>query len=173
MIHTNHMRNNGLLIAMGLAALVVVGLWWSQNRSLTSEEHVLFSKLDAALVNKPPRAIDVIEAFNLPNDCRTQNCYFQDHNFGVLHVERGSLRHGPENLIFVLEGFGNNCIRSDRVRSYFDTGEPRPSCYDAVCWYTEAQHSWGILTFEVKEPSSHCVASAVINSRPEHRPKPQ
>ncbi len=156
---------------MGLAAIAVGGLWWSQNRSLNAEEHLLFSKLDAALVHEPPRAVDVIEAFDLPDECREENCYFRDQNFGGLGVERGNLRHGPENLILVLEGFDNKCIRSDRVRSYYHTSEPTPSCFDAVCWYTEAQHSWGILTFEVEEPNSLCVSSAVINSNPEHRPR--
>ena len=165
------MRNYGLTIAVGIAALAVGVLWWSQNRSLTPEEHLLFSNLDAALAHEPPKAIDVIEAFDLPNECRDENCYFQDQRFGSLHVKRVSLRHS-ENLIFVLEGFDDKCIRTDRVRSYFHTRAPEPSCFDAVCWYTEAQHAWGILTFEVEEPNSQCVTSAVINSNPEHRLKP-
>jgi hypothetical protein len=63
----------GSLVAIGLAVVAMSALWWSHNKSLTPDERLLFSKLDAAIMNAPPQANNIIAAFDLPEACREKN----------------------------------------------------------------------------------------------------
>ena len=163
------MQSRGLIIAVALAIGGVGALWWFQNRSLTSDERLLFAKLDAAITRQPPEAQDIIAAFDLPPACGGKSCFFGSGNIGGLRFDSGDLRPSGNGLILVLEGFSDSCIRANRIETYYGAGDPELSCFDATCWYAEAQHSWGIIAFELEEPASRCISSAVINSLPEHR----
>ncbi|WP_156522002.1 hypothetical protein [Croceicoccus mobilis] len=163
------MKGLGFIVTLAVPVVAVSALWWSQNRSLTTDERLLFSKLDAAVTHEPPRARDIIASFGLPDDCQHKSCFFEAMKIGGLRIDGGNLRQQADGIIFVLEGFSDTCIRADRVASYFDANEPEQSCRDALCWYADAQHEWGIITFELEHPNSQCVSSAVINSLPEHR----
>lgn len=171
LLHLHCMASRGFFLTIFAGLVLVVGFWWAQNRSLTVEEQLLFSKLDAAISHEPPRATDIIEAFDLPDECRDQTCFLKAGRVGNLRYSSTGLRQPKEGVIFEIEGFSRTCIRADRVKSYFGTGNPDQSCFDAVCWYADAQYSWGILTFRMDHPDSQCVSSAVINSLPEQRPK--
>lgn len=155
-----------------MALAVTVIIWWEQNRSLNPEERLLFSKLDAAISQQPPAAGDVIAAFGLPDACRGRGCFLEGGGIGNLRFSGGNLRQpkdSADGLIFEIDGFSNVCIRSDRVETYFGTGEAEQSCSHGNCWYTRAQYPWGILTFGLSSPTAACVRSAVINSLPYQR----
>lgn len=164
------MLSKGLAITILLGLLSVGATWWSQNRSLTNEERLLFNKLDTAISSNPPLAYDVIEAFSLPQDCRAKTCWLDARSIGALQYSEGDLRHPGEGIIFQLEGFSKACIRTQRVQTYFGTQEPYQACSHGGCWYTGVQYAWGILTFGLEDPSSPCVSSVVINSLPYQRP---
>lgn len=166
------MWSRGLLLAVLAALALVAAIWWQQNRSLTPEERLLFSKLDSAISHQPPRATDVIAAFDLPDDCHDRTCFLKEGNVGNLQYSSGNLRQQNDSIVFVAEGFSDTCIRSDRVKSYFGTGEAEQSCSHGGCWYTKAQHRWGILGFELDQPEAPCVTSVVINSLPYQRAEP-
>ena len=159
----------GLPIAIITGALIVFGLWWEENRSLTTSESALFSRLDEATSNSPPDGMDVIAAFDLPADCKPKTCYKRNGQIEGLRYRKADLRQPEEGLILVIDKFSGTCIRTDRVQDYFSAGDPEQSCFDATCWYIRSQREWGILTFEVEAPNSPCVSSAVINSLPEWR----
>jgi hypothetical protein len=165
------MAGRSLILATLLVLSIFGYAWWDQTMSLTREETLLFDHLDKSIAHEPPRVADIAEAFQLPHSCRTETCDFNNGRVGSMHFAKGSLRQQDDGLIFMIEEFSNTCIRTSRVRSYFSTKEPEQSCMDSTCWYTEAQHSWGILTFKVNEPSSRCISSVVINSEPYQRPQ--
>lgn len=166
------MWNRGLIAVVILGLASVYGLWWWQNRALTSTESLLFSKLQKASSHSPPRAEDVISAFDLPGACREKTCWLEEGSIGGLSYSEGDLRQPEEGLIFVLEGFFNKCVRAQRASARFDLKPPQQSCPHGGCWYAEAQHDWGILAFGLDEPNSECVASVVINTLPYQRTKP-
>ncbi|NKJ45037.1 hypothetical protein [Novosphingobium sp. SG720] len=151
--------------------MVVATFWWAQSRSLNPEERLLFKKLDAAISHEPPRAADIIDAFDLPDECRQKTCFLEAGKIGNLRYSSIGLRQSKEGTIFEIEGFTNACVRADRVKSYFGTRAPAQSCDDAICWCADARRSWGILAFKLDRPHSRCVSSAVINSLPEQRPR--
>ena len=165
------MASRGFVLTIFAALVLVPTFWWGQNRSLTPEERLLFTKLDAAISHQPPRAVDVIDAFNLPDECREKTCFLKAGKIGDLRYSEIDLRQPKDGIIFQIEGFTDTCVRADRVKSYFGTGTPAQSCFDAVCWYADAQYPWGILTFQMDRPDSQCVSSAVINSLAEQRPR--
>jgi hypothetical protein len=171
-LHFRGMVSRGFMLAIFAALVAVAAIWWTQDRSLNPEERLLFKKLDAAILHEPPRADDIIDAFDLPEECREKTCFPEAGKIGNLRYSRTSLRQPEEGIIFVIGDFTDACVRADRVKSYFGTRAPAQSCFDAECWYADAQRSWGILTFKLDRPDSQCVSSAVINSLPEHRPKP-
>jgi hypothetical protein len=156
-----------ILIPIGLG----ITIWWKQN-SLNSDERLLFARLGEAMLHQPPQATEVIAAFGLPDNCRDQTCSLKQGQIGNLHYTGGDLRQPEHGIVFILKGFYNACIRSERVRTYFHTGEAEQPCLHGGCWYTRAQHDWGILTFELESRTSECVRSVVINSLPERRPRP-
>lgn len=165
------MASRGFMLTIFAALVAIAAFWWAQNRSLNPEERLLFKKLDAAISHDPPRATDIIDAFDLPDECREKTCFLEAGKIGNLRYSSSGLRQPKEGIIFEIEGFADTCVRAVRVKSYFGTRAPAQSCFDAVCWYADAQHSWGILTFKLDRPDSQCVSSAVINSLPEQRPK--
>ena len=166
------MWNRGLIAVIILGLASVFGLWWWQNRSQTSTERLLFAKLDMATSHAPPRAEDIIGAFELPEACLRETCWLEEGSVGGLSYSKGNLRQPEEGLIFVLEGFSGKCVRTQRASAHFDLKPTEQSCPHGGCWYSDAQHDWGILTFGLDQPNSECVSSVVINTLPYQRPNP-
>lgn len=166
------MGNRGLIAVIILGLASVFGLWWQQNRSQTSTESLLFAKLEGALSHSPPRAEDIIAAFALPKSCRDETCWLEESSIGGLRYSEGNLRQPEEGLIFILEEFSGECVRTQRASVHFDLKPPTQSCSHGGCWYSDAQHDWGILTFGLDQPNSECVSSVVINTLPYQRPNP-
>ena len=164
------MTSRGFILVCTLTALVVFALWWTQNRSRTDNEQLLFSKLNASIASTPPTASEIIAAFDLPESCRKKTCFLEPGDIGDLSYDSGNLRQPKDGLIFVLEDFDGSCIRTESVRTYYDTKEPRQNCSHGGCWGTHAQFTWGILSFGLGERNSKCVSSVVINSLPYQRP---
>jgi len=160
------------MIAVVAAGLVVLALWWWQNRSLTADEQALFSKIESALAQAPPEGADVIRAFRLPSKCETETCFLEPSEIDGLQYEGGNLRQQKNGNIFVLEALSGQCIRRKRVMTYFGSGAAETSCSSKACWYTTAQYEWGILAFGLDERESACISSVVINSLPYQRPQP-
>ncbi len=169
--HSARMRNRGLSILCVLAVLAAGALWWAQFGAMTDDQRLLFSKLDAAIANTPPRASDLIEAFGLPETCREKTCYLQPGKIGGLRYDGGNLRQSEDGLVFVLEGLAGSCIRTDQAQAYYSAGKPEERCSHGGCWSTQAQYSWGILGFGLGKPNSQCVTSIAINSLPYQRRK--
>jgi len=169
--HSARMTTRGLFLVSALAALVVLASWWSQNRSRTENEQLLFSMLDASIAKTPPDAADIIAAFDLPEACQEKTCFLEPGMIGGFSFNGGNLRPPKEGLIFVLEDFKGSCIRTKRAQTYYDTEEPRQNCSHGGCWGTHAQYSWGILSFGLDKRNSTCVSSVVINSMPYQRPR--
>ena len=164
------MWTRGLIAIVILALSSAYGLWWWQNRSLTGTESLLVEKLEAATAHNPPRAEAIVDAFNLPEECGQNPCFFEDGNIGDLSFSSGNLRPRGQELIFVLEEFGGSCVRTARVQSHFGTQDPEQMCSHGGCWARSAQFPWGILSFGVDEPRSKCISSLVINSEAVFRP---
>lgn len=166
------MLNRGLTVAILLALCTVAAAWWWQNRSLTSAERALVHSLDQSISSNPPQAIDIINAFSLPEGCRKATCWLEKGSIDDLRYSDGALRQPDDGIIFQIADFSNSCIRVQRMQAYYDLKEPEQSCSHGGCWYRDAQFSWGILTFGVEEPSSKCVSSVVINTLPYQRLNP-
>lgn len=166
------MKNHWFVLAILMPAAIALVLWWTQTPSLSPEEQILFTKLDLATSHSPPREKDVVAAFGRFDGCRGITCFDkQSGRLGALHYSDRTLTLQDEGFVFEIGGFSRACIRTDRVKTHFGTEDPKQSCFDAVCWYTRAQRSWGIVTFQLEAPDAPCVKSAVINSSPEQRPK--
>lgn len=169
--HSARMGNRGLSILCMLAVLAAGALWWVQSGSMTDDQRLLFSKLDAATANTPPRASDLIEAFGLPETCREKTCYLEPGKIGGLRYDGGNLRQSEDGIVFVLEGLAGSCIRTDQAQAYYSAGKPEEQCSHGGCWSTQAQYSWGILGFGLGKSTSQCVSSIAINSLPYQRRK--
>ena len=163
------MTGRGFIVVLIFSALLIGGNWWSQIGSVEHDERVLFSRLDAAIANSPPDADDVIAAFDLSEECRTESCFFEPGNIGGLRFDGGSLRQRGRGLILVLEDFSGTCIRTSEVHAYYRTQQPRSACSHGGCWYAAAENSWGDLLFGLAKPRSTCISSIVINSTADYR----
>lgn len=154
-------------VVTGLILISFALIWWKQTLSLTVEERALFTKLDAVILHSPPRESDIISAFGA-SAC--QACSPKVQRIGALRYTI-DIRPEDEGLIFEINRFSGACIRTDRIKNYFQTGNPENGCNDSVCWWTQSQRRWGILGFKLDSPNARCVTSALINSTPEQRPK--
>ena len=155
-----------MMIVVLFGLISVGGFWWLQTGSLTAEEKLLFSSLDAAINSNPPLVDDVVEAFALPQACGRATCWLNGSAIGRLQYEQGDLSPSEEGFVFQLEGFSTACIRKESVMEYFNTEIPREECSHGGCWYTLAQYPWGVLAFGLNRPDSACISSVVINSLP-------
>ena len=161
----------GLFVALLVGIGITAALWWQLNRDLEPAEQRLFEKLDSAISGNPPRAEDVVKAFDLDEECAHKTCFFDSGQIGSLRYGKGNIRPSEEGLIFGFEDFASACIRVDRAESHFGLGQPEESCAHGGCWYRTAQHEWGIIGFGVKDPNDQCVSSVVINTQPYQRPR--
>lgn len=165
------MFSRGLTVCLLLALCAVGAPWWWQNRSLNSAERLLVQKLDQSIRSNPPHAMDIIDAFSLPENCRKKTCWLKKGSIDDLQYSDGGLRQSDDGIIFQIAGFSNSCIRTGKMQAYYDLKEPEQACFHGGCWYRNAQFSWGVIGFGIEEPSSRCVSSIVINTRPNQRPR--
>lgn len=163
------MTSRGFIAVFALSALLLVVIWWSQIGSVEYNEQVLFSKLDKAIASSPPKADDIIAAFDLSEECRTKFCHFKQGHIGGLRFDSGNFRQRGSGLILVLEDLSGTCVRASEIEAYYGTEKPHASCSSGGCWYAAAHYPWGDLAFGLEEPRSRCVSSIVINSTAEYR----
>jgi hypothetical protein len=154
----------GLFVAILVGIGITGALWWQLNRDLEPAEQHLFEKLDFAMSGNPPRAEDVVKAFDLGKECVHKTCFFDNGQIGSLQYGEGNIRPA-QGLIFVLEDFAGACIRVDRVESHFGTAQPEQSCAHGGCWTRISQREWGIIGFGLKDKHAQCASSVVINTR--------
>lgn len=164
------MFNRGLTLTLLLALCAVFSAWWWQNRSLTNAERLLVQKIDQSISSNPPRAIDIIDAFSLPEECQIETCWLESGSIDDLRYSDGDLRPQDDGIIFQIAEFSNACIRTQRVQAYYGLEEPDQACSHGGCWSRSKEFSWGILSFGVEGPSSTCVSSVVVNTLPYQRP---
>ena len=162
----------GLFVAILLGFGITGALWWQLNRDLEPAEQQLFKKLDFALSGNPPRAEDVVKAFDLGKECAHKTCFFGSGQIGSLRYGKANIRPSEEGVIFVLEDFAGACIRVDRAEGHFGTSQPEESCSHGGCWTRVAQREWGIIGFGLKERHAQCASSVVINTQPYQRHHP-
>lgn len=161
----------GLFVEILVGIGITGALWWQLNRDLEPAEQQLFEKLNFAMSGNPPRAEDVVKAFDLGKECAHKTCFFDSGQIGRLQYGKGNIRPSKEGLIFVLEDFAGACIRVNRAESHFGTAEPEQGCSHGGCWYRSSQRNWGIIGFGLKERQAQCASSVVINTQPYQRPR--
>ncbi|WP_161597906.1 hypothetical protein [Novosphingobium ginsenosidimutans] len=166
------MADRWLLLTMIIGGASAAALFWHKTHELLPEERALFSKLELAISQTPPREADIRRAFGPFSKCRGITCFEKEGGrIGALRFSDRSLREQDDGFIFDITGFSGGCIRTVRVKSHFRTGEPKQSCMDGVCWHIRSQHDWGIMSFELESSNSPCVTSAIINTTPAQRGK--
>lgn len=96
------MKFRVLVHSLAIMALAAGVAFCTQHDSLSPDEALLFSKLDAATANNPPLANDIIAAFDLPGACRDETCFLKPSKIGELSYDSGNFRQPEDGLILVL-----------------------------------------------------------------------
>lgn len=137
--------------------------WWlAPKNPFNAAEDLLFDRLDALPSRGELKTEDVVEAFDLPQSCRSENCFAQ-LAMPALGNPQAHLRRGFDGIIFSVE-LNRVCIRTDRVTVRYRGGKIESFCDHGWCPSYGVRPDWGILSFDWPKRPSNCVEEVVLNS---------
>jgi hypothetical protein len=151
--------------ALLLVITGAVAIWWFDIGRYSKNERILFGRIDNIIAFATPSAAKIVDEFELPRECETKTCYFGASKSGSLSHGGGRLTKSDDGIVFELNGFNAECIRTKSAVSRFG-GQIVQACSDAQCWYLQHRHDWGLLAFGLEKPKSVCISSIVINTLP-------
>lgn len=137
--------------------------WLAPKDPFNPAERVLFDGLDQLVSKSDPAPADFVEAFDLPAECRSGDCYVEKWPKPALGNPRVRLSPEVGGSIFEIQ-LDRVCVRTDRVTVKYRGGKIESFCRDAYCPSYATWHDWGLTAFDWPRKPSNCVGSVVINS---------
>lgn len=147
-----------------LAAGGALFFWLAPKDPFNPAEEALFERLDEVNPEHELTAADFVEAFGLPDKCRSGDCYVEESAIPALGGPTLNLRRGDGGAIFTIEGLDRVCIRTDRVAVKYPGGKIEDNCLDASCPSYNIRQEEGLLGFYWPNRPSNCVRDIVINA---------
>lgn len=126
-------------------------------------EQALFDRLDGLISGGTPATDDFVEAFGLPERCRSGDCYIRKLPMPTLGNPSIYLRRGPEENIMSID-LDRVCVRTDRVTVKYRGGTIRHFCDHGFCPSYAVQSSWGIMDFDWPRKPSTCAEAVTLNT---------
>lgn len=152
---------------IALLTLVAGGVllfWLTPKDPFNLAEQSLFDGIDHIASQRASAPRDFVEAFDLPDACRSGNCYLEKSPVPALGGSTMHLRQGEDGLIFTIENLDRVCIRTDRALVKYRGGKIEDNCMDASCPSYNIRRDWGLLGFYQPARGSNCIRSIVVNS---------
>lgn len=138
--------------------------WLAPKDPFNPAEEELFERLDGVTRGHRLRTEDFVEAFSLPDKCRSGDCYVERSSIPSLGGSAMHLRRGDGGTIFTIERLDRVCVRTDRVAVKYPGGKIEDNCMDSSCPSYNIRQRWGLLGFYWPDRQSNCIRNIVINT---------
>lgn len=149
-----------LLTLMGCVALYVL---LAPKNPFNPAEAALFNGLDQLVSESDPTPADFVDAFGLPTECGSGDCYIEKWPNPALGNPRVRLSQEVGGSIFTIE-LDRVCVRTDRVTVKYRGGKIESLCDHGPCPTYAVWSDWGIMAFDWPRKPSNCVGEIVINT---------
>lgn len=151
-----------LLTLIGGGAVL---FWLAPKDTFNPAETALFDGLDQLVSERNPAPADFVDAFGLPAECRSGDCYVEGWSQPVLGNPRVRLSQEVGGSIFEIK-LDRVCVRTDRVTVKYPGGKIESLCSHGSCpkyavWSDWA--SWRLTGRKSRQTASEMWASIPAN----------
>lgn len=126
-------------------------------------ETKLFDGLDQLISEDHPTPADFVDAFGLPTECRSGDCYIENWSNPALGNPGVRLSQEVGGSTFAIE-LDRVCVRTDRVTAKYRGGKLENFCNHGPCADYALWSDWGVMAFDWPRKPSNCVGNVVINT---------
>lgn len=152
------------IVVLTLATGGALFFWLAPKDPFNSAEEALFERLDDVNPEHRLTVEDFVEAFELPDKCRSGDCYVEGSPIPALGGPDLNLRRGDGGAIFTIEGLDRVCIRADRVAVKYPGGKIEDNCMDARCPSYNIRRREGLTGFYWPDRPLNCIRDIVVNT---------
>ncbi len=149
-----------------LLTLLVGGsilFWLAPKDPFNPAETALFDGLDQLVSKSDPAPADFVDAFGLPAECISGDCYIERWPEPALGNPLVRMSQEVGGSIFEIQ-LDRVCVRTDRVTVKYRGGKIERFCDHGSCPSYALWSDWGVMAFDWPRKPSNCVGNVFINT---------